>query len=56
MHDVTMSREMKNFNGTLKTPKIKISATPVDREKNCSELGAAGFFDLSELPMPLRFF
>jgi hypothetical protein len=36
MHDPTMSREIKNFNGTLKTTKIKISAAPVDREKNSS--------------------
>ena len=36
--------------------KIKISAAPVDREKNFPELGAAGFFNLSELQMLLRFF
>jgi hypothetical protein len=46
---------IKNCNATLKTTKIKISAAPVDREKNSLELGAAGFFNLSELRMALRF-
>jgi hypothetical protein len=51
-----MSREIITFNGTLKMTKIKISAAPVDRKFNSSELGAAGFFNLFELPMPLKFF
>ena len=34
MHDAQMSREIKKANGTLKTTKIKISATTVDREEN----------------------
>jgi hypothetical protein len=37
--------------------KIKISAAPVDREKNSLELVGAGFFNLSELrTLLLRFF
>ena len=34
MHDAETSREIKKFNGTLKTTKIKNSAAPVDREEN----------------------
>jgi len=49
------SREIKNFNATLKMTKIKISAAPVDRENNFPEPGAAGFFNLFELRTPLRF-
>ena len=56
MHDSPMSREMKKINGTRKTMKIKISAAPVDREKNSSELSAAEFFNLFELRTPLIFF
>jgi hypothetical protein len=58
MHDPETSREVisnKNRNGTLKTTKIKISAAPVDRERNSPELGAAGFFNLFELRVPFRF-
>jgi hypothetical protein len=36
--------------------KIKISASPADREKNSPERGAAGFFILSGLEMPSRFY
>jgi hypothetical protein len=50
------SREIRNCNSTRKTRKIKISAAPVDREKNSPELGAAEFFNLSELRTLLRFF
>ena len=34
--------------------KIKISAGPVDREKNSPELSAAEFFNLFELRPPLK--
>jgi hypothetical protein len=49
------SHEIKNCNSTRKTRKIKISAAPVDREKKSPELGAAEFFNLSELQTLLRF-
>ena len=44
-HGFIKQRGIENCNGTLKTIKIKISATPVDREKDFPELGAAGFSD-----------
>ena len=54
MHDSPTSREMKKINSTHKTIKIKISAMPVDREKNSPELSAAEFFNLFELRPPLK--
>ena len=35
--------EIKNRNSTLQMTKIKVSATPVDREKDSLELGAIFF-------------
>ena len=37
------SREMKNWNSTRRTTKIKISVAPVDREKNSLELALSHF-------------
>ena len=54
MHDSPTSREMKKINSTRITMKIKISAAPVDREKNSPELSAAEFFNLFELRTPLK--
>ena len=51
MHESPTSCEIKMINGTLKNTKIKISAAPVDKERISSELGAAGFFNFSELRM-----
>ena len=54
MHDSPTSCEMKKINSTHKTMKIKISAAPVDREKNSPELSMAEFFNLFELRTPLK--
>jgi hypothetical protein len=56
-HLSNVTRNEKS-NGTLKATKIKIPALPVDRlgERYSPSLGAAGFFDLSELRTPLIFF
>ena len=48
--------EIKNRNSTLRTTKIKVSATPVDREKDSLELGAIYFFNFPELQTILSFY
>ena len=47
--------EIKNRNSTLRTTKIKVSATQVDRGKDSLELGAIYFFNFSELQTILSF-
>ena len=48
MHDAETSHEIKKSNGTLKTTKIKKSATPVDRREFCITW-CGWFFNLLEL-------